>query len=120
MRRLPGQAVRITGRFLHRLCTLLLLVGVGASILVAGVAWRLSQGPLDLPWLAQRMQEVVNAESDPLRITIGHAALTWEGFRLGVDRPLDIRLLDIKVTDAGQGHSMVLPHVFRRRSLLGL
>ena len=120
MRRLPGQAVRITGRFLHRLCTLLLLVGVGASILVAGVAWRLSQGPLDLPWLAQRMQEVVNAESDPLRITIGHAALTWEGFRLGVDRPLDIRLLDIKVTDAGQGHSMVLPHVDVSLALGGL
>ena len=120
MRRLPGQAVRITGRLLHRLCTLLMLLGVGASVLVGGLAWRLSEGPLDLPWLAQRMQEVINAESGPLQVSIGHAALTWEGFRLGVDRPLDIRLLDIKVTDEGQGHSMVVPQVDVSLALGGL
>ncbi len=111
MRRLPGQAARVTGQMLHRLVTLTLLLGVGGAAFLAVLAWRLSQGPMELPWLAERMQEVANADSGALRISIGHAALTWEGFSRGVDRPLDIQLRDITVADPSQGHSVVLPHV---------
>ena len=120
MRRLPGQAARMTGRALHRVFTLLLLLALGAATLAGALAWRLSQGPVDLPWLAARMQEAANAESGPVQMVIGHASLAWEGFRLGVDRPLDIRLRDISISDPSLGQSVVLPQVDVSLALGGL
>lgn len=120
MRRLSGQAARMAGKMLHRLFTLLLLVGVGGAILLGGLSWRLAQGPMALPWLAQRLQEVADAESGKIRISIGQAELTWEGFKLGVDRPLDIRLRNITLTDPSMGQSIVLPKVDVSLALTGL
>ncbi len=120
MRRLPGQAARVTGKLLHRACTLLLLVALGGTLAVAALAWRLSQGPLELPWLAQRMQAAANADSGTLRVAIGGAALTWEGFARGVDRPLDIRLRDVRATDPSKGHSVTVPQIDVSLALGGL
>jgi hypothetical protein len=120
MRRLPGQAIRLTGRVLHRLVTLLLFVALGGTVLLAGLAWRLSEGPVELPWLAQRMQEAANADAGAVRVSIGRAELTWEGFRLGVDRPLDVRLRDVAVTDPSRGHSVIVPQVDVSLALGGL
>ena len=111
MRQLPGQAAWLVGRMLHRICTLMLLVAVGGSAVLGGLAWRLSQGPLEMPWVAKRMQDAANADPGPLRVTIGTALLTWEGFTGGVDRPLDIQLRDVIATDPEQDHSIVLPEV---------
>ena len=58
-------------------------------------AWRLSQGPLELTWLVTRIERMVNAPDNPTRVSIGAAALTWDGFQHGFDRPVDIRLTDI-------------------------
>ena len=66
---------------------------------VAAVAWRLSQGPIDLPWLATRLEDAANANGGPTRLAIGSVALAWEGFRLGVDRSLDLRLTNVRVAD---------------------
>lgn len=100
MRRLPGQAARHAGRLLHALLTiamlLLLLAGAGLAVLT----WRLSQGPMEVTWLARRLEAVANGNDGPTRLHIGRAALAWEGFRRGVDMPLDIRLTAVTATDA--------------------
>ncbi len=72
---------------------------MGAAVLAALLSWRLSYGPLELPWLAARLQAAINADS-PTRLSLGGAALAWEGFRAGVDRPLDIRVTDVSATDS--------------------
>lgn len=94
---------------LHRLVTLAITLAILAGAGVAAVAWRLSQGPLDLPWLATRLEEAVNANGGPTRLAIGSVALTWEGFRQGVDRPLDLRLTNVTVTDQTGVRRMDIP-----------
>ena len=85
--------------------TLALLAGVLATVLV----WRLSQGPLELTWLVTRIERMVNAPDNPTRVTIGAAALTWDGFQHGFDRPIDIRLTDIAVTDPDGRRRLTVP-----------
>ena len=41
------------------------------GIALGGLAWRLSQGPLDLPWLATRLEEAANANGGPTRLAVG-------------------------------------------------
>ncbi len=85
--------------------TLAVLIGVG----VGAFAWRLSQGPVDVPWLASRLEEQANANGGPTRLAIGSVALAWEGFRLGVDRPLDLRVTNLTVTDQSGNRRMAIP-----------
>jgi hypothetical protein len=67
-------------------------------VLVGALALRLSQGPLEIAWIAHRLEAALTADG-PTRLTIGHAELAWEGWRLGLDRPLDLRLADIAAVD---------------------
>ena len=62
-------------------------VGVGRC---SAGGWR--RAPLDLPWLTHRIEAAVNTEDKTTHLSIGWAALAWEGFSQGVDRPLDLRL----------------------------
>ena len=109
MRRLAGQAARHGGRVLHRLGQAVLAAAVVAAMAIAGVSWRLSQGPVQLAWLAPALQAAANADA-PLRVTLGGAAVAWEGFRAGLDQPLDIRLTDVSVSDAAGRRILFLPH----------
>src|SRR5215472_15673565 len=84
---------------LHRLCTLAITLALLGGVGVAAIAWRLAQGPVELDWLTRRLEDAANAGGGPTRLAIGSAALAWEGFRLGVDRPLDLRLTGVTVTD---------------------
>ena len=84
---------------LHWLATLAITLAVLGGVGLAAIAWRLSQGPVDLAWLTQRLEDTANANGGPTRLSIGSAALAWEGFSKGVDRPLDLRLTDIRVID---------------------
>lgn len=92
--------IRASTRWLRRLAGLamaLLVVAVaGAGLL----AWRLSDGPLSLPPLARMIEERAAALGVAGRLTIGEAALVWEGFSEAVDRPLDLRLSDVRALDA--------------------
>ena len=72
-------------------------------------AWRLSQGPVDLPWFSGRLEDAANANGGPTRLAIGSAALAWEGFTKGVDRPLDLRLTDVTVTDQSGRRRINIP-----------
>lgn len=120
MRRLSGQAARLLAGALHRLLALALLVALIGAVLFAGLAWRLSQGPVELPWLAARLQEAASADQPSIRVSIGRAELAWAGFRLGVDQSLDIRLRDVAVRDLSRGHSVSVPQVDVSLALIGL
>ena len=100
MRQVIGQAAGQAGRLLHRLMRLALLLLVVPAVVLLALAWRLDQGPLAVPWLAAQLVEVANRQIAPMRIEVGEAALVWEGFSRGVDRPLDIRVRGLVVHDA--------------------
>lgn len=105
MRRLAGQAARHTGRALHLLAEL----AIAFAVLCGVLGWRLSQGPLELPWLTKRVEAALNQDRAGGHITIASAALAWEGFRLGVDRPLDIRLRGVSFAGPNGRQVFVVP-----------
>jgi hypothetical protein len=94
-------------------------VVIGGS-LVAAAAWRLSQGPVELPWVTGRIEAAINAGSEPTKLSIGSTALAWEGFSHGVDLPLDLRLTDVRVTGAGGQRQLELPRADVSLSMSGL
>ncbi len=75
------------------------VLGLLGVLTIAGclLAWRLAQGPIDITWLAQREQHYLTGAG--AHLTIGGAALAWEGF-VDPDSPIDIRWHDITVTAA--------------------
>jgi AsmA-like C-terminal region/Protein of unknown function len=93
----------------HRLCTLAITLAVLGSVGVGAISWRLSQGPVDLHWFAGRLEDAANADGGPTRLAIGSAALAWEGFTKGVDRPLDLLLTDVTVTDQSGRRRINIP-----------
>ena len=94
------QVVRHCSRLLHYLNVafvgLLFMVCFG----LAGVTLRLSNGPIDLSWIAVLYGNNLQVTRGGVHLSFAHAALSWEGFQAGVDVPLGIRLTDVKVTDA--------------------
>ena len=94
-----GQAIKHTGRTLHLLSRLVLSLLVLLVLAAGGLAWRLAQGPLEIGWLAQRLERVA-AERFHQNVAIGRAALTWDGFQKGLDSPLEIRLDKVVLRDA--------------------
>jgi hypothetical protein len=101
MRAAAGQAARWCARVLHLLAAAALALGLLLAGGLGALAWRLSQGPLEIGWLAHRLEGEANTPGSPTRLSIGGAALAWEGFNKGVDRPLDLRLRNIRVVGAG-------------------
>lgn len=123
MRHLPGQAARSLWIVTHRLLTLALTLAVLGTAALGLLAWRLSQGPLEVAWLARRVEAAANASAarvSPTTLAIGSAALAWEGFRNGVDRPLDIRLRAVTGTDASGVQIFSIPSVDVSLSLSAL
>jgi hypothetical protein len=72
------------------------LLALGACLL----AFRLSQGPLDVTALARREQALVVGPG--AHLDIGSAALAWEGFRAS-NQPLDIRVANVALTTPDGG-----------------
>ncbi len=109
VRRLLGHAVTHGGRTVHRL--LHVTIAVALAVVVAGgaLAWRLAQGPLEIGWLTRRLEAAVNAGGTPPVLVIGSAALAWEGFTRGADRPLDIRLTGLALRDGSGANIAEVP-----------
>ena len=118
--RLGVQASREVGRSLHRLSRLAVLLAVLVAGGGAALAWRLDQGPLDLPWLRDELVLIANRTIAPLRLEIGATALVWEGFRHGVDRPIDLRASDLTVFDSEGRRVAQAPEVYVSLSLRAL
>jgi hypothetical protein len=75
---------------------LLGLLALGACVL----GWRLAQGPIDVTALVQREHALFVAQG--AHLTIGHAALAWEGFSAS-GRPIDLVVQDVAAsTDDGR------------------
>lgn len=94
MRALPGQAAAYLWMLTYRLLKLCLVLAMLGGVVLVVFAWRLSLGPVDVAWLARQLEAAV-ATADGPRLSIGSAAIMWEGFHKGVGRPLDIRLTNI-------------------------
>ncbi|MDE2574664.1 MAG: hypothetical protein KGL55_05070 [Rhodospirillales bacterium] len=123
MRKAAGQAARHAGVLLHRLAVIAIAVVVLAGFGAGVLAWRLAQGPLSLGFLRSRLEQAANDAAAPAHVTIGRSSLAWEGFRGGVDRPLDLRLDDVTVVDAGgaaDGKGGALLHLREARVSLSL
>lgn len=97
------------GVVLHRLATIAIGAAVILAVLLAAAAWRLSHGPVDIAWFTHRLEAAANANGGPTKLSIGTTALAWEGFRLGVDHPLDLRLTDIRLTDTSGVRHVEIP-----------
>lgn len=89
-----------SARLLRRLATALGALVVLACVIAAGLAWRLAQGPLPLDPLARFIEARVAESEGGRRVEIGAAALVWEGFHEGIDRPIDLRLAGIRFLDS--------------------
>jgi hypothetical protein len=100
--------IRLSGRLLKALLALVLMLAVAGTAAVGALAWRLSQGPMAVDQLARILESNFNSEGGA-RIAIGSAALAWEGFGLGVDRPLDIRVTDVRLFDRSGAEVVALP-----------
>ena len=72
-------------------------LGILGAIVLGGflLAWRLSQGPIDITWLARR--EAPRLVANGAQLTIGRAALAWEGF-VDPGSAIDVRWQDVSVT----------------------
>ena len=111
MRRLAGQAALGAGRALHAVLSIALGVMVVVTIAAGALIWRLSEGPIDLAWLTPRLDALLNADAGPARVHIGSVALAWEGWRKGVDRPVDLRLDALAARDANGAPLAQIPRV---------
>ncbi|MBU8542630.1 MULTISPECIES: AsmA-like C-terminal region-containing protein [Roseomonadaceae] len=98
MRQAAGQVAREAHRALHLLFGLALLLLLAAG----GAAWRLAQGPIELPFLAEAIAERANAYVVPgtapdARLEVGRVSIGWQGWRDGHLTPLELRLSDVRL-----------------------
>ncbi len=88
----PGRVLRFALR--------LLLALVGLALAASAIlAWRLSQSPMDVAWLARRIEAAANPEGSPTRLHIGQASVRWQGFHSGPDHGLELQLRDLRVVN---------------------
>jgi hypothetical protein len=98
MKRLGGQARWVAGQIVHMVGLLILglvsLLGLAVFIL----AFRLSEGPIQLPFLASVLATAVSGQG--ITIHINQAALAWGGYRQGGAAPLYLKLGGIAAHNA--------------------
>lgn len=94
------RAARWPGHVLHAAFRIALVLLLIAIIGAAGLAWRLSQGPLDVAWIARRVEANAFSANSPTRLAIGGASIAWNGFQSGADGGLEIRLRQLRLVDA--------------------
>ncbi|MBV9813803.1 MAG: hypothetical protein JO326_13730, partial [Acetobacteraceae bacterium] len=107
-RSLGGQVLRGCGYVAHHFVQFLVALTVTIVLLIGAVAWRLSEGPIEITALARQLERALSP--DPrVRLVIGHAAIAWEGWHGGFDRPLDVRATDVALIDAGGRRVTAIP-----------
>jgi hypothetical protein len=118
--RTTGQALNHASKAVHRL--LLFATGflVIASCLLVGTSWRLSQGPIDLGWLADPIRSALGNDAGAGRVSFDGLVLAWEGFHRGVDHPIDLRISNFIVTDSAGRRLLTAPDAHLTLSLAGL
>ncbi len=112
MRRRRGQPV---GRLafglwtvLHRALGVAMALTIAAAAGSAALAWFLARHPVEVPWLAQRLEVQANALLGPGAVSIRSTEIAWDGFRKGLGSPIVVRLDGIRLrTDAGDDHAAI-------------
>jgi hypothetical protein len=99
MKRLAGQAGRTIGGLLHWLGMFFITVFLVLAVLLGGLAFRLSRGPLQIPWVTTLLANAVSGQD--IDIDVGQAALGWAGYKSGGNAPLYLQLGRIAVHNAG-------------------
>ncbi len=110
---MTGRVLRTFGVALFALITLI-FVGLGA------LAYRLDQGPLQIPYLASRLATLVSGAG--ITIHIDQAALAWGGYSQGGGAPLYLQLGGITASNAKQVTLATVPRgrlLFPPRVLFG-
>jgi hypothetical protein len=104
----------------HRLLALGIGLLVVSSCLLAGTAWRLAQGPIDLGAWSDRLRSALIDDAASVRVSFDGVFLAWEGFSKGVDYPLDLRLSGVTITDPAGQRLIAAPGAHLTFSLAGL
>jgi hypothetical protein len=120
MKRLAGQAGRTIGYLIHHTGMILLTLFLFVALAVGGFAYRLSLGPVQIPWLTSRLANIVSGQG--VDIHIGQAALAWGGYKSGNAVPLFLQLGDITASNALGVKLAAIPQatlVFLPAALLG-
>lgn len=99
MKRLAGQAGRTIGGLLHWLGMFFITLFLVLAMLLGGLAFRLSRGPLQIPWVTTLLANAVSGQD--VDISVGQAALGWAGYKSGGNAPLYLQLGRITVHNAG-------------------
>ncbi|CAN0532034.1 unnamed protein product, partial [Laminaria digitata] len=76
---------------LEVLCGILVVLG----LLVAGSAWRLSQGPLSIQFLLPYAEDFLQQQDTRFRAELDDLILTWAGW----ERALDVRALGVRLVE---------------------
>ncbi len=97
------------GKTVHRVAQFALALVIMAAVAVVSLAVRLSEGPLQLDWLARRMTAMANAGGGPETLTIATVALAWEGWGGGIDQPLDLLVTGARLSDAAGNRIAEVP-----------
>ncbi len=120
MKRLPGQAGRTIGYFLHHTGVLLLEICLVLGLAIGGLAYRLSEGPIQIPWVTTKLANLVSGQG--LDIQIKQAALAWGGFKNGPGVPLYFQLGGVTARNAAGVTLLTIPSarlVFLPSALMG-
>ncbi|MBS0639353.1 MAG: hypothetical protein JSS43_05750 [Proteobacteria bacterium] len=99
MIRRAGQVARHCSLLLHYLNVALIGLLVAVSLGIGAVALRLSNGPIDLTWIAALYGNSLQITRGGVHLSFADAALSWDGFQSGVGMPLNVRVTGVQVTD---------------------
>ncbi len=120
MKRLAGQAGRTVGFLLHHTGMVIMTVFLLLALAVGGFGYRLSLGPMQVPWATSRLANIVSGQG--LKIHIARAALAWGGYKSGGTVPLFLQLGEISARNASGVEIASIPHatlVFSPGALFG-
>jgi hypothetical protein len=107
MKRLAGQAGRTLGGFVQAIGMFVITLFLVFAVLLGGLAFRLAQGPVQIPWITTLLANAVSGED--IDIDVGQAALGWAGYKKGGGEPLFLQLGRITVHNAGGVQLAAIP-----------
>jgi hypothetical protein len=120
MRKLAGQAGWVIGKSLHAVGLLVLTAILVLGLAIFAIAFRLSLGPIQLPYLASALATAASGQG--ITIHVGQAALAWGGYRQGGAAPLYLRLGQITASNSSDFELAEVPDarlIFLPSALLG-
>jgi len=80
---------------------------VGGFLVTAGMAWRISRGPIQLDFLTPQLEATLAPPDGSATVDIGSTALEWDP----IDRDLDVRVHDLRILGPGGTALATLPAI---------